>query len=52
MRTVILLTGMMIAGAINPESELADQTITFIGVVFMVSIIMDIVEFIETLKRG
>ena len=44
MRTVILLSGMMIADAIK-ESQHSSTALTFMGIVLVAAIVMDVVDF-------
>jgi len=47
MRTVILLSAILIASAINPKADISDKTGKFVAFMFIVSMIMDIIELFK-----
>ena len=47
MRTVIIIGAMIIADAINPSVEISEKALTFVAVLVIASMVMDLTEFIE-----
>jgi len=49
MRTVILISGILIAEAVNPVhmEGFSAPVVTFVGVLLMASMVMDIVDFFK-----
>lgn len=51
MRTVIIIGAMIIADAINPEINISDVAIRFVGVLVIASMVMDLIEFIKPTRK-
>jgi hypothetical protein len=45
MRTVILVVGQLIAGAINPDLDIGARTASLLQFMFVVCVVMDIIDF-------
>lgn len=51
MRTVILIGAMIIADAINPSLDISSKALTFVGVLVIASMFMDLTEFIDRNRK-
>ena len=51
MRTVILVSSMMIAGAIRPEKP-AHEVVTFTSILLVFCMFMDIIEFFHKVSKN
>jgi len=51
MRTVIFLGAIYMASAINTNMVSGDTVVTFMAIVLVFAVFMDIIEFVNNLKR-
>ena len=47
MRSFILIAAVILANAINPDDNLAEGTIKFIAILFIIGFIMDVFELLK-----
>jgi hypothetical protein len=51
MRTVILVVGQLIAGAINPDLDIGARTASLLQFMFVACVAMDIIDFFRTKNK-